>query len=141
MTPLKALTPKQEAFAVAVASGQSQADAYRHAYPDSRATGSVLHVKASQLMADDKVRLRVAELRAPVAAEAQITLRSHLEDLQRLRNMAVKGGQFSAAISAEIARGKAAGIYVEKHEHSGRVEVATKDQRDAAVSAFVRADS
>ena len=65
-------------------------------------------------MADGEVTARVAELREPVVKEAQMTLKSHLEDLQKLRNMAVKAEQYSAAITAEIARGKAAGIYVDK---------------------------
>jgi len=45
-----------------------------------------------------------------------VTLEHHLEALRKLRNIAVIKKQFSAAISAEIARGKAAGLYVEKCE-------------------------
>jgi phage terminase small subunit len=110
-----ALTPKQEAFAQAIVTGVNQSDAYRAAYkvrPGTKAES--VNVAASKLMADAKVTQRVAELRLPIAKKAQITLESHLEDLQRLRNMAVKAEQFGAAITAEVARGKAAGIVVEK---------------------------
>ena len=56
------LTPKQEKFAQLVADGMSQSDAYREAYNSSAKPESV-HVKASELMADVKVSVRVAELR------------------------------------------------------------------------------
>ena len=113
------LTPQQEAFAQAVASGLSQSDAYRKAYkvkPTTRLETS--QANASRLMADSKVSARVAELRAPVAAKAQITLEGHLDDLKTLRDAALKAEQYSAAISAEVARGKAAGVHVEKTEQA-----------------------
>jgi len=108
------LTPKREAFANAVASGMTQADAYRHAFNAGKMKDTTIHVKASELMADGRVKVRVAELRKPIAIKAQMTLESHLEDLQKLRNMAVKEKQYSAAITAETNRGKAAGLYVER---------------------------
>lgn len=110
-----ALTPKQEAFAQAIVTGVNQSDAYRAAYkvrPGTKAES--VNVAASKLMADAKVTQRVAELRLPVAKKAQITLESHLDDLMRLRNMAAKEKQYSAAITAEVARGKASGVHVEK---------------------------
>ena len=119
-----ALTPKQEAFAQAIVTGVNQSDAYRAAYkvrPGTKAES--VNVAASKLMADAKVTQRVAELRLPIAKKAQITLESHLEDLQRLRNMAVKAEQFGAAITAEVARGKAAGIVVEK----GQINLTNSD--------------
>jgi hypothetical protein len=108
------LTPKREAFANAVAGGMTQADAYRHAFNAGKTTDKSVHELASRLMADIKVASRVAELRKPIAEKAQMTLESHLEDLQSLRDMAVKGKQYSAAISAEVSRGRAAGLYVER---------------------------
>ena len=112
-----ALTPKQEAFAQAIVTGINQSDAYRAAYKVRPGTKSEsVNVAASKLMADAKVAQRVAELRATVAKKAQITLESHLDDLMRLRNMAVKEKQYSAAINAEIARGKASGVHIEKSE-------------------------
>ena len=119
-----ALTPKQEAFAQAIVTGVNQSDAYRAAYkvrPGTKAES--VNVAASKLMSDAKVTQRVAELREPVAKKAQITLESHLDDLMRLRNMAVKEKQYSAAITAEVARGKASGVHVEK----SAVEVTGKD--------------
>jgi phage terminase small subunit len=114
------LTPKQEAFANAVASGKTQADAYRAAFKVGANTKpETVHKRASELMANGEVAGRVAELRKPVAEIAQITLKTHLEDLLKLRNMAAKEKQYSAAIAAEIARGKASGVMVDKVELSG----------------------
>lgn len=45
---------------------------------------------------------------------AQVTLEGHLRDLKIVRNMATTAGQFGAAITAEVNRGKAAGLYVER---------------------------
>ena len=61
------LTAKQEAFAQAIASGMNQSDAYRSAYDASNTKPDVVSVKASQLMADGKVTVRVAELQAELA--------------------------------------------------------------------------
>lgn len=114
------LTPKQELFAQAVASGASQSDAYRTAYTVSDKTKpESVNQNASRLMANINIASRVAELRKPIAEAAQITLASHLERLQALSEAAEQGNQYSAAISAEVARGKAAGLYVEKSEISG----------------------
>ena len=58
------LTPKQEAFCRNVAIRKlSQAKAYKEAYPDSSAEGNSLYQKSSALMAKDKIKARVMELR------------------------------------------------------------------------------
>jgi hypothetical protein len=113
------LTPKQEAFAQAVAAGKNQSDAYRAAFNvGAKTKPETVNQAASRIMADSNVTARVAELREPVAKKAQITLERHLDDLMKLRNMAAKERQYGAAISAEIARGKASGVHVEKSEQT-----------------------
>ena len=113
------LTPKRESFAQAVASGMSQADAYRSAFSVKSSTkAETVQQSASRLMADPKVAARVEEIRAPIVQKAQITLESHLERLKQLSEKAEQEGQFSAAISAEVSRGKASGLYTEKIDHS-----------------------
>jgi hypothetical protein len=42
-------------------------------------------------------------------------LKTHLEALAELRNIAARKGQFAAAVSAEIARGRAMGLYLQEH--------------------------
>lgn len=119
-----ALTPKQEAFAQAIVTGVNQSDAYRAAFTvGAKTKPETVNQAASRLMSDSNITARVAELRKPVAERAQMTLESHLDDLMRLRNMAAKEKQYSAAISAEIARGKASGISAEKTLIGGTLEI------------------
>jgi len=108
------LTPKQEAFAQGVASGKTQADAYRASFSASKMKAETIQQAASRLMADSKVSARVAELRKPIADASQVTLEGHLSRLSELSDLAEKEGKYSAAVAAEVARGKAAGLYVEK---------------------------
>ena len=63
------LTGPQEKFALGVATGKTQADAYREAYPKAKKwkDGSV-HTKASLLMSDVKVQQRVTELRERITS-------------------------------------------------------------------------
>ena len=61
------LTGKQEKFCQCVADGMTQADAYRTAYNAEKMKPESVQVKASVLMADGKIALRVAELRDALA--------------------------------------------------------------------------
>lgn len=67
------LTPKEEAYCLAIIEGLSSSDAYRKAYKPQRAKTKTIHEKASRIMAKGKVRARIAELMAPVIAQAQMT--------------------------------------------------------------------
>jgi phage terminase small subunit len=81
------LTAKQEQFAQGLASGMTQADAYRAAYSAAKQTDATLWANASRMASDSKVVARVAELQAQLA-EKQLWTR-----------------QDSVAGLAEIARG------------------------------------
>lgn len=63
------LTAKQEAFCQAIASGMTQADAYRSAYSAKKMADKVVYVKASEMMADGKVTVRVSELKEELAQQ------------------------------------------------------------------------
>jgi phage terminase small subunit len=108
------LTVKREKFAQAIAAGNSQADAYRLAYCAEKMSAPAVWVESGRLASNPAVALRVAELRKPAVEKAGITLESHLADLQALRDAAADAEQFAAAISAEVARGKASGVHVER---------------------------
>jgi len=64
------LTPKQEKFAQEVASGKSQADAYRAAFDCKRSKPESVIQSASRLMADINVSSRVQELKAQLSEKA-----------------------------------------------------------------------
>lgn len=108
------LTPKQEKFCQSIVSGKSQADAYREAFNAQNMKAETIHKRASELMARGDIKGRVDEIRGPVVEQVQISLKTHLDDLLRLRNMAAKELQLSVALSAEISRGKASGLYTER---------------------------
>ena len=80
-----ALTAKQESFAQAVASGMTQADAYRHAYDCENSIDETIYSNSSQLMADTKVAQRVSELKEAIAIAA---IWSRLDSVQTLAEIA-----------------------------------------------------
>jgi phage terminase small subunit len=116
----KGLTVKQEAFAVCVFKGMSQAQAYREAYDAENSSDGTIYKRASELMANGAVAGRVQELKNEAAKAAKITIVEHLQDLKALRNAAASSANFGAAITAEVARGRVCGLYVERLEHTGK---------------------
>lgn len=114
-----ALTEKQEIFCQELIKGATKADAYRAAYDCRRMKAATVRQRAKELADKPAVAARMEELRAPAVAEAQVTLTKHLNDLKDLRDEARRKGKYAAAVQAEIARGKASGLYIEKTELMG----------------------
>jgi len=56
----------------------------------------------------------IGELRAEIQEKYGITLEKHLTELAKLRDEARAKGAWSAAGNMEIARGKAAGLYIDR---------------------------
>jgi hypothetical protein len=56
----------------------------------------------------------IGELRAEIQEKYGITLEKHLGELAKLRDDSRTKGAWSAAINAEVARGKAGGLYVDQ---------------------------
>jgi phage terminase small subunit len=56
----------------------------------------------------------IGELRAEIQEKYGITFEKHVSELAKLREDARAKGAWSAAINAEIARGKAGGLYVDQ---------------------------
>jgi len=113
------LTPKQERFCAVYLETGNATEAYRSAYDTSAMLKSTVWRKAKELIENGKITARLAELRAPVVEAAQITLAGHLQTLGELRDKAIAAGKYGPAIQAEIARGRASGLYVERTELSG----------------------
>lgn len=110
------LTIKQENFCLEYVKCGNASEAYKKAYSTGKMKAASINRLAKQLIDNIKITSRIKELREPVIEKAQITLEGHLADLLTLRELAVKYQQISAAINAEIARGKAAGIHIEKSQ-------------------------
>ena len=79
------LTPKQEQFAQAIAlEGMNQADAYRSAYDTSRMGDDTIYVKACNLAAQDKIAVRIAELRQQAMTPKVMSAQKRREKLTEL---------------------------------------------------------
>jgi len=56
----------------------------------------------------------IGELREENQKKYEITFERHIAELAKLRELAIKRGSFSSAVNAEVSRGKAAGLYIER---------------------------
>lgn len=111
-----ALTPKQEAFAIAYIETGSASDAYRAAGYSTNAKPKTINEAASRLLADSKVAARVDELRAAHLDRHKITVDDLLDELEEARTTALSAEvpQSSAAVSATLGKAKLLGLLVDK---------------------------
>lgn len=78
------MTPKQERFCHEVASGKTQAEAYRIAFNAENMKDATVYKRASELMANGEVTGRVAELRGELAKKALWTREMSVKALVRV---------------------------------------------------------
>ena len=110
------LTPKQEKFCLEYLKTGNASEAYRLAYDIKKMKPETVNRTAKALLDNRKIATRIDELKQPAIDDAQITFESHLKKLAELRDAAAAAEEFSAAITAETNRGKAAGLYTTKVE-------------------------
>jgi len=94
------LTAKQDAFAQAIASGSTQADAYRKAYNAGGMKDGAIYREASLLLDNPKVAQRVEELRAEVARRNLWTREMSVKALAAAYKLARDQGQAGAMTGA-----------------------------------------
>ena len=93
------LTGKQEAFAQAVASGLTQAEAYRMSYDVSPETlNSTVWEEASRIANDRKVSARIALLKDEIAAKALWTREDSVRTLKTVIEGNDKGNEITGAV-------------------------------------------
>jgi hypothetical protein len=114
-----------EAFCVELARTGNASEAYRKAYKAERMKPETIAKRAIELQQNGKITGRLASLRADVRKKSGITLEEHMKALGVLRNLASTAKQYSAAITAEMARGKVSGLYTADDE-SGDAPAPTK---------------
>ena len=56
----------------------------------------------------------IGEIREEYQKKYDVTYGRHITELGKIRQEALKKGAWSAAVNAEVARGKAAGLYIEQ---------------------------
>ena len=112
----KRLTEMQMKFAHEVVTNEGRKNATECA-TDAGYTKDTAVVKASQLQNPKLYPLVVkyiGELREEYQKKYAVTFERHISELAKIRIDALKKGAWSAAVNAEVARGKAAGLYVEQ---------------------------
>ena len=73
----------------------------------------------------------IGELREEKMLKYGVTYESHISELARIKDAALKKNSFSAAVNAETNRGKAGGLYIDRKiiKH-GKLEDLTEEQLD-----------
>ena len=84
--------------------------------------------QGQRLLKDVEVQSAIERFRAPIVEEAGVTLENHLRKLAEIRDAALGAEQFGPAATAEMARGKVAGLYVDRVEDVTRL---TDEQLEA----------
>ena len=74
----------------------------------------------------------IGELREEWQKKYEVTYEKHISELGKIRQEALKKGAWSAAVNAEVARGKAAGLYIEqKIIRTGKLEDLTTEELES----------
>ena len=112
----KRLTDQQQRFSELYVYNEGRMTPYECAVEAGYAKDSA-RVRASELRNPRRFPLVVkfiGELREEVQNKYEVTFEKHIKELARLREEALKKGSFSSAVNAEVARGKAGGLYIEQ---------------------------
>ena len=121
----KLLTEQQKKFAELLVYNEGRKTPTECAQEAGYAEGSC-HVRASELRNPNKFPIVVkyiGELRAEIQKKYEVNFERHITELGRIRQEALAKGAFSAATNAEVARGKAAGLYIEQRiSLTGKIE-------------------
>jgi len=107
------ITPKQERFAIAIASGDypSASAVYREIYQANGSRMETVNSEASRLFNHPQIAARIEELRNATAAKARRTLKGHLDRLETLEGIALNENDVKAAIRAQELSARAMGLY------------------------------
>jgi len=109
------LLPKHKKFCRLYVEGMSGAAAARKSGFTKNMIGSKVQGSA-MLRTNPLVANFIVELLDKQRERADVSIGSHLTELSHLRDEAKDTGQIAAAISAEVNRGKVAGLYIDRKE-------------------------
>jgi len=115
MTRTPILTDRQKKFAELLVYNEgkmSPAEAAFEAGYKTRPRQSASELKNPKVY--PLVAKYVGELRSEVQDKYGINFEKHITELAKIRNEALKKGAWSAAVNAEVARGKAGGLYIDQ---------------------------
>ena len=136
----KRLTDQQRRFSELYVYNEGRMTPYECAKEAGYAEESA-RVRASELRNPKRYPLVVkfiGELREEVQNKYEVTFEKHIKELARLREEALKKGSFSSAVNAEVARGKAGGLYIEqKIIKTGKLEDMTEQELENRMKEIV----
>ena len=80
----------------------------------------------------------IGTLREEWQKKYEVTYDRHIAELSKIRQEALKKGAWSAAVNAEVARGKAAGLYIEqKIIRTGKLEDLTTEELESRMKKII----
>ena len=98
-------------------------------------------VRASELRNPKRFPLVVSyigELREEYNKKYEVDYGRHIAELGKIRQQALDKGAWSAAVNAEVARGKAAGLYIEqKIIRTGKLEDLTAEELESRMKTII----
>ena len=136
----KRLTEMQKKFAHELVSNEGRKYAYQCAidagYAKDRArqtSWELQHPKHHPLVVK-----YIGEIRAEYQKKYAVTFERHISELGKIRIDALKKGAWSAAVNAEVARGKAAGLYVEqKIIRTGKLDDLSEEELESRMKEII----
>ncbi len=115
------LTPKQEGFCLSYIETGNASEAYRRNYNCENMKPESIAVKASELLKNGKVAVRVAEIQKDHQERHNVTIDSLTKELEEARAMAVATQQAAAMTGATMGKAKLHGMITDKQEISGQL--------------------
>ena len=135
----KRLTEKQIKFAQLVVSNEGRMNGTECA--KEAGYGEAARIRAYELQNPKKYPLVVkyiGELRAENQKKYDVTYGRHITELAKIRQEALRKGAWSAAVNAEVARGKAAGLYIEqKIIRTGKLDDLSEEELEKRMAEII----
>ena len=136
----KQLTEQQIKFAQLLVTNEGRKTPTECAIEAGYADGSA-RVRASELRNPKRFPLVVqyiGELRDEYNKKYEVDYSKHIAELGKIRQAALNKGAWSAAVNAEVARGKAAGLYIEqKIIRTGKLEDLTAEELESRMKTII----
>ena len=136
----KRLTEMQMKFANEVVSNEGRRYVYECAieagYAKDRARQTASELQNPKLF--PLVVKYIGELREEYQKKYAVTFERHITELGKIRQDALKKGAWSAAVNAEVARGKAAGLYIEqKIIRTGKLDDLSEEELESRMKEII----
>ena len=136
----KQLTEQQIKFAQLLVTNEGRKTPTECAIEAGYADGSA-RVRASELRNPKRFPLVVGyigELRDEYNKKYEVDYSKHIAELGKIRQAALNKGAWSAAVNAEVARGKAAGLYIEqKIIRTGKLEDLSAEELESRMKTII----